>query len=297
MSSGRVSIIIPTTCEAKRRESLLHAIASVSTGAAEPPAIILVVNGERYDPVLLAELRKDTRLRVVYERVGSLPRALRIGRDAISTEYFGFLDDDDEYLPGAVAVRQDYLDAHPDADVVVCNGLRSRDGHDQAFMTDFASLNGRALQAMAESNWLASCGALYRTARVAPDFFDERFKYLEWTLLGYKLATTRQVAFVDATTFRINETPGSLSRSEAYEISQASVLEEILKLALPVDVRRRIQCKLGAAHHTLSDHYRLRGRWAAAWRHHLISLALPGRINHLSYTRRLFWVKPNGAVP
>ena len=145
--------------------------------------------------------------------------------------------------------------------------------------------------------WLASCGALYRSERVAPDLFDERFKYLEWTLLGFKLATTRRLAFVDKPTFRINETPGSLSRSEAYEMSQTIVLEEILKLALPNDVRRRIQGKLGVAHHTLSDHCRLRGQWGSAWRHHLKSLALPGRLNHLSYTRRLFRMGGGGAAP
>ncbi|MFG6457980.1 glycosyltransferase family 2 protein [Roseateles sp. BYS96W] len=288
MTAARVTIIIPTTCEARRSAALGRAIDSILGTADTPPTILLVVNGSRYDAELLERLRQDARLQVVYESVGSLPRALRIGRDAVRTEYFGFLDDDDEYVGDAVTVRRRHLDEHPDVDVVVCNGLREHHGQDQPFLTEFAGAAREPLQAMTRANWLASCGAMYRSARVTADFFDERFKYLEWTLLGFKLAATRRLAFIDQPTFRINDTPESLSKSEAYEISQAQVLEEILRLALPADVQRAIRRKLASAHHTLSDHYRAQGHWKQAWGHHLKSLRLPGGLAYLGYSRRLF---------
>jgi len=297
MNDSRVTIIIPTTCEARRGAVLWRAIDSILSAADEPPNILLVVNGVRYDASLLERLRADVRLQVIYESVGSLPRALRIGRDAVRTDYFGFLDDDDEYLNGAVSVRRRILDEHADVDVVVCNGLREQHGQDCLFLPDFAALQQQPLQAMTKANWLASCGAMYRSARVPSDYFDERFKYLEWTLLGFKLGATRRLAFVDKATFRINDTPDSLSKSEAYEISQAQVLEEILRLPLPGDVQRAVRRKLGAAHHTLSDHYRSRGQWRKAWAHHLQSLRLPGGAAYLGYSRRLFGMSSAQVMP
>lgn len=249
--------------------------------------MIVLVNGQRFDPDLLSALRADQRLRVIYETAGSLPRALMLGREAVRGEYFGFLDDDDEYLPGSLSLRRRYLDANVDVDVVVCNGWRLTDGADVPFVSSFAQAVENPLMAMTRTNWLASCGGLYRTRAVDVGYFDERFKYLEWTLLGFKLAASRRLGFIDTPTFRIHDTPNSLSKSMGYQSGFAVVMAEILRLNLPAEVRRRVLTKLGDAHHSLSDLHRLRGEWGAAWRHHLISLRLPGGLGYLSYTRRL----------
>ncbi|MBI3350403.1 MAG: glycosyltransferase family 2 protein [Burkholderiales bacterium] len=296
MEPARVSIIIPTTCESKRRASLLKAIDSILAAADEPVAVILVVNGTRFDADLLESLRDDDRLVVIYESVGSAPRAQRIGREAVRTEFFGFLDDDDEYLAGALTLRRAHLDAHPEADGVVCNGVRFNGEVETPFLTDFASIYPAPLLALAETNWLASCGGLFRTARVGEDFFDERFRYIEWTLLGFKLALKRHLDFVDVPTFKINNTPQSLSKSEAYELAHIDVLQEILRLPLPAPVAARVRRKLGAAHHLLSDFFRAKGQAGQAWRHHLSSLRYPGGLDYLAYTRRLLWaIRPVGA--
>lgn len=289
-SPERASIIIPTTCEAGRRASLLRAIDSITSDPQEPTAVIVVVNGDRFDPDLLALLRNDRRLHVIYEPVGSVSRAQHIGRSAVKTAYFGFLDDDDEYLPGAVALRRSHLDLHPEADGVVCNGLRFDGKREEPYVDGFASIHENPALALARTNWLASCAALLRTERVGPEFFDERFRYVEWTLLGFKLTLTRRLDFLDVPTYRVNNTAQSASKSKAYVLAHVGVLEEVLRLPLPATVRAAVRRKLGSAHHTLSDVYRASGQGAPAWRHHLASLAYPGGMGYLSYTRRLLHV-------
>lgn len=283
----RVSIIIPTTCEAKRCESIARALRSVTAAPDEAVSIIVVVNGERFDPILLATLKGDPRLQVIYEPIGSLPLALCIGRSAVQTEYFGFLDDDDEYLPGAITIRRKYLEANPEVDIIVSNGVRSLEDHDVPFLTGFAEFSQDPLHALVKTNWLASCGAMYRSQRIGVEFFDSRFKYLEWTLLAFKIAASRKIGFIDQPTFRINDTADSLSKSEKYVIAYPRILDEILRLSLPITVRKAIRRKLSAAHHSLADHYLGVGQRMQAWRHHLVSLTLPGGVRYFSFTRRL----------
>jgi len=286
-----VSIIIPTTCEAKRRASLLRAIDSVTSDPLEQPNVIVVVNGDRLDPPLLQALQADPRLQVIYEPMGSVARAQRIGRSNVKTAYFGYLDDDDEYLPGAIALRRAHLDAHPQADGVVCNGLRANGTREESYVTDFERIQENPALALARSNWLASCASLLRTSSIGLEFFDERFRYIEWTLLGFKLTLTRRLDFLDVPTYRVNNTPQSASKSDAYALAHVDVLEEILRLPLPTAVRAEVRRKLGSAHHLLSDLERMRGHLRGAWRHHLASLAYPGMLGYLSYTRRLLLVR------
>lgn len=290
-SSPRISVVVPTTCEGHRRASIWRAIESLFSQGEEDLEVIVLVNGQRFDPDLLSALRADRRLRVIYESIGSLPRALMLGRKAARGAYFGFLDDDDEYLPGSLSLRRGYLEANPDVDVVVCNGWRVMGTDDIPFAHGFAQAAQNPLTAMTRANWLASCGGLYRAGRVGADYFDERFKYLEWTLLGFKLAASRRLGFVDTPTFRIHDTPDSLSKSIGYQTGFAEVMAEVLRLSLPIEVRRRVLRKLGNAHHSLSDFYRRSGDRDGAWRHHLISLRLPGGLGYLPYTLRLLWTR------
>lgn len=288
MNDPRVTIIIPTTCRSDRAALLRRALASVFSTATVRPRVLVVVNGESYDPVLYEELRQDSRIHVIYERIGSLPRALKIGRQAVETEFFGFLDDDDEYINKAIDARLSILERDRDTDVVVSNGLRIAENKEREFLTNFSSTQTDPLESLTRSNWLASCGATYRSARITQDYFDERFKYLEWTLLAFKIAHNRSIAFDHEYRFKIYDTPNSLSKSKAYEISQLGVLEEIAKLPLPPKVQKSVQKKISAAHHSLADHYLHTEERKKAWRHHIASLTLTGGLRYLSFTRRLF---------
>src|SRR5262245_55327336 len=99
--SVTITVIIPTTCEKQREAQLLAAIESIKAQSGIAAKILLVVNGSRFDAPLLAQLRERDDVCVEYREVGSLPLALEYGCTRVDTEFFCFLDDDDELLEGS----------------------------------------------------------------------------------------------------------------------------------------------------------------------------------------------------
>jgi hypothetical protein len=294
MTLPTVSVIIPTTCEARRWESLQRAIDSARDSTGVEVSVIVVVNGKRFDPACLDELKSRTDLAVAYREEGSAPLAQRHGRSMVQTGFFAFLDDDDEYLPQALAHRCAPLLADPSLGFVATNGYRRLGTEDRVVVTDAKAVEANPLAALTRENWLASCGGLFRTSSVTLDYFDEPAPFLEWTYLAYRLALDFRMAFVDLPTFRINDTPASLSKSGAYRDAELSVLMRIAALPLPPAVARQVRGKVGRVLHDLSYDARLQGQLARAWTFHARSLLLPGGWRYLGYSRKLL---PFGAQP
>lgn len=282
-----VDIIIPTTCEAKRWDCLQRAIGSVCTDQGVPVRVIVVVNGSRFDETLYQQLRQDPRLTVVYREQGSAPLAQRHGRSLVNADFFAFLDDDDEYLPGALEQRCAPMVADETLAFVATNGYRNRNGVDRISVRYTRGINTDPLQALTRENWLASCGGLYRTSSIPVEWFDDPAPYLEWTYLAFKLTVGFRMRFIDVPTFRINDTPGSLSKSAAYRDAELMVLAKILALQLPRHVRQSLQGKKGRVFHSLSLQSRREGRLIAAWRYHLRSMVLPQGWRYLAFSRKL----------
>ena len=130
----RLSVIIPTTCEARRQDTLQRAIASVRDQEGICAEILVVVNGDRFDPGLLDTIKSLPYAKTVYLEVGSLPGALRHGRELVEAPFFAFLDDDDEYLPDALAQRVQVMRDEPSVDFVASNGYIHRDGQDRLYI-------------------------------------------------------------------------------------------------------------------------------------------------------------------
>lgn len=281
-----VAVIIPTTCEAKRWASLQRAISSARDQAATV-TVIVVVNGARFDEAHYRTLQQDPRLTVVYREEGSAPLAQRFGRSLVEEEFFAFLDDDDEYLPQALWQRYQPFLTDASLAFVASNGFRHVGGTDTLVVRDSAAIEADPLAALARENWLASCGGLFRTASVAASYFDDPVPFLEWTYLAYKLGLDLKMRFVDVATFRIHDTPASLSKSVAYREAELAVLSRIDALRLPPHVRRMIRRKRGRVFHDLSWQARCEGRLGAAWRCHLQSLVLPEGWRYLGYSRKL----------
>lgn len=286
MAAADITVIIPTTCEAQRWESLLRAIDSVFRQSEVAVQLLLVVNGQRVDPSHYEALCQMPGL-VVVRLAEGLPMAQRMGRSLVTTPYFSFLDDDDEYLPGGLLARLAPLEQDSAVDFVASQGVRCLDGVDHPCWPSTAAIHRDPLRALSDTNWLASCGGLFRTRSISIDFFDGRSSYLEWTLLAYKLAISRRMAFVDTPAFRIHDSSGSLSKSTAYRYGEIVVIQQILQLELPGDVRDSVRIKLGNAHHSLSDFCRRQHLKKDAWRHHVASLMQAGGWRFIPYTRKL----------
>ena len=136
---------MPTRALRERAEVLRRAIDSVLSQAGVRAVPLIVVNGTGRDPGLVEALTADPRLRVLCQEEAGIPAALRAGREVLDTPWFADLDDDDLFLPGALALRVDTLERRPDCCAVITNGYRrSASGTDVLNAPDELDEIGRA---------------------------------------------------------------------------------------------------------------------------------------------------------
>lgn len=283
-----ISIIIPTLAAASRQVQLERAICSIQAASLQPVQVIVCVNGNRWEPGVLAGLAKMAGVEVHRLPEPSLPRAITYGRSCVETEFFGFLDDDDELLPNALDARLRVLRSCPDSDLVACNGIRCTAAGETQMLQDLAAVPGDPLKALFERNWLPSCGALYRSATVGSAYFTNIHPYAEWTWLAYRLGLEgKRVAVLDQPTFVVNDTPGSLSKSTAYRSAYLDLYRRMLACDPPPVIRKILRRRVTDALHDLSDDRLAAGDLAKAMHLHLQCLVQPGGFRYLSYTRHV----------
>ena len=288
-----IAVIVCTLAEARRRNAIFRALQSIRSQRCVNVIPIIVANGNRFDPSLLAELKARSDLRFSYIEQGSLPAAMQHGRAMVDTPFFCFLDDDDEYLPDGLHGRVVPMLANEEVDGVVGSGYRfdARTRSSSGWKGGPAT-SDEALRMLLTDNWLTSCSGLYRSGRVDTHFFADIPPYVEWTYLAYKLCTTRKIEFVSLPGHLIHDSEASASKSRTYQTAQAAGLRQVLHLPMPSEIRMRLREKYGSALHVIADHYRRDGRFGTAWGFHLKSLMQPGGLRYLPYTRKLFptWV-------
>lgn len=281
-----LTVIIASMCEARRADSLRRAIESVRGQLPRDGELVVVANGPEADPALLRSLESQPGTRVVRVAEANVAKAQQVGRSVVATEFFSFLDDDDEYLPGAVETRLAGFATDPAVDVVVTNGFERFGTRDEPWLADPAAAAHDPLRALLRENWLASCAGTFRAARVPLAWFDGQTRYFEWTLLAFRLASRRTVRVLDVPTYRVHATDLSASRTLAYREAEPVVLAMIALLDLPADVRRALRVKIGAAEHRLAVHFLERGDRRRAFSHHLSSLCARGGLRFLPWSRR-----------
>lgn len=289
-----VTVIIPTTASKQKARLLKRAIDSIRCSSASPIQIIAVVNGPWADPEVCEWLQSLSDVQYERTAVGSLPKAQLRGRELVATPYFSFLDDDDEYLAGATDRRLAALVDHPGASMVVSSGFRCVDEVDSPVMTQIAAVPLDPLRSLFEANWLSSCNVLFRSTLAHTKFFEDSHSYAEWTWLAYKLACSgAQIVALNEPTFRIHDTPGSVSKSQAYHEAYQSLYLRMLDYKPPRSIASIIKAKLGADWHERSVRALALGDRKMAVAYHLRSMMLPNGLKYASYTRRLLpgWSK------
>jgi glycosyltransferase involved in cell wall biosynthesis len=285
-----VSVVMPTEARSDRGELLGRALASVCSQQGVRAIPIIVVNGPAADAALLADLARSRDVQLVRLEAADLPAALRAGRNLVRSPYFAELDDDDEFLPGALAARVEGMEAHPEVDVVVTRGYVDRGGRRELNIGDLEGFQADPLRSLLDHNWLAPCAGLFRTATVGTEYFADIPPYLEWTYLGLRFALERRILFLNRPTWVYRaDTPQSLSKRPGYVLQQSASLDRLLALPLPKDVRRAFAQRRGIALHAAAGLELHAGRARAAWRWHLRSLAAAGGWRYALYTRRLVY--------
>lgn len=287
-----VSVIIATTLDANRIYVLRRAVQSVMTQTGCRPVVLLIVNGTRYDSEELKYWSSHQGVDVHQLPIGDVQKARLYGRDQVRTAYFSFLDDDDEYLPGGLATRLVCMMGTPRPDVVVANGLIEQQGETRTALTQIDAHQRNPLRSLASENWLPSAAAVFRTSRIGRDFFAYDDPLMEWTALAFRLAVAGMtIEFIEALTYKINDSPVSLSKSAAYATGVSETLRRLVALDVPSDVAPIWDAKYREALHALADHYRTQGNWREAWRAHIQTLCQRGGLRYASYTRHLLLMR------
>lgn len=282
-----VSVIIPTCANAARAPFLRRAIASILSNQGGLALPVVAVNGSSYVPEFLEELRSRRDIRCLYMEQAGTTSARLAARRTVGTEFFGMLDDDDEYLPGGIAAQIRPMLADPTIDAVVANGYRRENGKDALLFSGFSRSRRDPLSSLMELPWLNS-GALLCRSDAVPASYLEVPRSMELTYMAMKLALTRKLHFVDTPTYIWHrDTPESLSRSKRYMEGAPDGIGRMMKLNPPARIKRRLAQKRAASLHSLSDWERADGNYGAAWRYHLRSLLSLHGFKYLPYTRHL----------
>jgi hypothetical protein len=236
--------------------------------------LIVIVNGAAFDEPLFEEMSRDPRLEVHYLAEANVAAAQRFGRSLVETPYFAFLDDDDEYLPNALHLRLRPMLEDERIDLVATNGFKCTSGKDVLLYKDMTVFREDPLMAvLTKGNWLASGGAAFRSEHVGVEYFDGKTRFYEWTLLAFRLALDgRRIVLIDTITFRLHDTPGSVSKSNAYKLARLSLTDEMLRFDMPGNILNAVKRLRTIALHELCAYHRLRGDFEKAWQYHFESL-------------------------
>jgi len=283
-----ISVLMVTLCQTERRDVLLRAVESIVSQEGVNATPVIVVNGNRYDPSLLAALKRRQDVRVIYQEKPSIFFARRLARESIDSPYFAMIDDDDEFLPNGLKTLLDSLRMDPQAATAVGNGLVvAPDGITPAH-TDVDAIRRDPIASLMERNWLATAGGLFRTEAVTPDYFNTTLQTNDLTYLAFRLALEKRIVFVEEMTFRKTYSPDSISLTDDWNLRALGTLKIMLDRPMPTRVRRLLRIKVGRTLHGFSEYHRRRREPGPAWRMHLRSLVEPSGFRRYGlYTRKL----------
>lgn len=283
-----VSLIIRTKAMQERTALLARAIDSVLSQTGVEVTCIIIVNGNEAHRPLVRSLQKDGRLICVVESGADKAAATLIGRQQVRTEFFGFLDDDDELLPGSLIQRASHLREHPTLACVATNGEYVKESDIGPVFHNMQQVVGKYVRALLHGrNWLAAGGATFRTAMVGEEYFAALPPHREWTLIAFRIATRLPVEFLDISTYRIYSTPASQSKTPTYMEAGALVTQLMLewdgRAAHVPAIRRRA---IGAYRQACSYH-RINGDFTRAWHFYRKAVSSPFGLSFVPYAALL----------
>lgn len=286
MTEPMVGVIIPTTCDLRRAAQIERAVDSVLSQQGVTVDLLLVVNGPHVNEALYQRLLQ-TRAHVIRLPEGHVSQARYAGVLATHAPFFGFLDDDDEYLPGALARRVACFEAG--VDCVVTNGLERGASERPLVPSEMGDLvHIDPVRAFMRHNWFACAGSMFRRATVEPALFDIEHRRFDWTLLFFLLvATGKRFRYVDEMTYRVwKDSPAPARDTNADALANADLLAEVVRLPLPPEVLGDLQRQRQRALNRRSQLHLEQRQRLDAWRAHLACLRAGGW-RYLPFTRKL----------
>jgi hypothetical protein len=286
-----LDVIVRTLADAPRAKLLLRALDSIQGPAGVPARPIVVVNGDRADPAVLAELARRPGILAHRLQQASAGLARAAGRRLVTAPYFAYLDDDDELIAGSLRAPLAWLAEHPDCDVLVNNGFFVSADGTRKESTHIARHVGDPVASLLTECWLSPGASLFRSAAIGIDVLDSNWSHQEWTHLAFELcARHARVHFMDVATVLYHDTPGSMSKDGQQLESELGLLRLVRRdTRFEPGVRAMAARKyLRTLHNQAISHWR-QGRGVRAWQCHLGSMRPPNTLRYLLFSRKLLW--------
>lgn len=194
-----VSIIIPTYNHASLIERALGSALSQSFRDFE----IIVIDDGSTDNTKEIVQRFGPKVRYFYQENGGVSSARNHGLRVARGEYINFLDSDDWILPTKLTIQVEYLQSHPEIDLVFCN-WQVIDAAGRVIYHSKPFIPQQFLKLILLEGFLGSIYPLVplfkRTCLEKTGFFDERLHVSEeqefWArmaLAGYQFGTVEQI--------------------------------------------------------------------------------------------------------
>jgi glycosyltransferase involved in cell wall biosynthesis len=203
-----ISVVITT----KNRINLLPRAIQSILDQSWPTVEIIVVDDGSDAPVELPIA--DPRLRLIRnEQSKGVSEARNIGFRAAQGQYFCMLDDDDWYLPGKLQLQADYLQQHPDIDLVFSRVITRNAVGEEGYYLPLDHVHTPEINLYA-FNLIHPSSALFRREVFDKVQFDAQVKKYEDTLFFNRVCFTFRTAFlpIDVSVWLRDDRPDQLSR-------------------------------------------------------------------------------------
>lgn len=211
MSQPLVSVIIPLY---NRKHLISRCVKSVCDQTYPHLEIIVVDDGSTDEPdEVLAELAKDSRVRIIRKPNGGVSSARNLGLDTATGKYIQFVDSDDVLLTSAVQRCVDVAEKEQATEVVYGFAQQPTDTEQS---TDYSLLAGEECVAVLMSRGLL-CGPvnkLFRKDLIGNLRFSENISWGEDFIFNLKYTSScNKVTLLHASLYYVYDSDsGSLSR-------------------------------------------------------------------------------------
>lgn len=155
-------MIIPTY---NRRDLLLRAVDSALAQTCPVDEIIVIDDGSTDDTKEVLTARYGDRVRYVWQPNAGVSAARNHGMSVATGRFFALLDSDDQWLPDKNRRQLDWMHAHPDFGMVLCDVERVDDDHeliDVFRRRDVIKEDGWAFRWIIQNPSLVPASAMFR---------------------------------------------------------------------------------------------------------------------------------------
>lgn len=260
-----VSAIIPTY---NRRELVVHAVGTVLAQTFPVEEIIVVDDGSTDGTEAALHAAFGDRIVYVRQANAGVSAARNRGMALARGRYLALLDSDDEWLPEKTARQVEWLQAHPDFGMVLCDVARTdadRRPVDRLERRRLTPEDGWVLKWALLEPALAPVSAMFRREVYArTGGFDESLRTAEDLDFHLRVARDWKIGVIDAvlaTAMRGHD--GLSALAQTYE-DYATVIERAVAGADGVSAGDRGRA-LAAAYLRSARGTLYAGRWLAAW--------------------------------